>query len=107
MNKVEEQKKTIKIIPNKVENILLNEKSTKFNCLNCGQHYASKSGLWKHSNKCNNQNQNDQYLLDIIKKYEDIKCVLMEQNKQLLEQNKQLLDQNNSFIEILQYIKNK
>ena len=31
----------------------------------------------------------------------------MEQNKQLLEQNKQLLDQNNSFIEILQYIKNK
>jgi len=110
---IEEQKKPNKIIPNKEENILLNEKATKFNCLNCGHHYASKSGLWKHSNKCNNQNQNQnnnnnsQHLLDIIKKYEDIKCVLMEQNKQLLEQNKQLLEQNNNFIEILQYIKNQ
>ncbi len=113
MNKVEEQKKPTKIIPNKAENNLLNEKSGKFNCLNCGNNYATKSGLWKHSNKCNNQNQNQnnnnnsQHLLDIIKKYEDIKCVLMEQNKQLLEQNKQLLEENNNFIEILQYIKNK
>lgn len=63
----------------------------KFNCLSCGQQYASKSGLWKHSAKCSHKN-NTQIFLDIIKKDEDVKGFLMDQNMQLIEQNKKLME---------------
>jgi hypothetical protein len=60
-------------------------------CNKCGHQYANRSGLWKHSAKCS-QKDNTQLFLDIIKKDEDVKGFLMEQNKQLIEQNNKLME---------------
>ena len=53
-------------------------------CVKCGHQYSSKSGLWKHSAKCNKKD-NNKLLFEIIKKSEDMNNFLMEQNKQLME----------------------
>jgi hypothetical protein len=65
--------------------------SKPFTCTNCGNHYANRSGLWKHSAKCSHKD-NTQLFIDIIKKNEDVKGFLMEQNKQLIEQNNKLME---------------
>jgi hypothetical protein len=65
--------------------------SKPFTCTNCGNHYANRSGLWKHSAKCSHKD-NTQLFIDIIKKNEDVKGFLMEQNKQLVEQNNKLME---------------
>jgi hypothetical protein len=63
-----------------------------FDCKNCGQHYKSASGLWKHSKKCSEIKDKTQFLLDIIKNDEQIKAFLMEQNKQIIAQNAKLIE---------------
>lgn len=66
-----------------------------FNCKNCGQHYKTASGLWKHSKKCSECSEiknKTQFLLDIIKNDEQIKAFLMEQNKQIIAQNAKLIE---------------
>ena len=74
-------------------------------CKTCGHKYKTISGLWKHSKKCS-QKDKTQILLDMIKKDENVKDYLMEQNKQLIsqlsEQNKTLLEQNTKLFEIAQ-----
>lgn len=75
---------------------------TDHKCIKCGQQYSTRSGLWKHSAKCS-QKDNTQLLIDIIKKNEDVKWFLMEQNRCLLiEKNKQLEEQNNKLMDLLQ-----
>jgi len=78
---------------NKVSNLETNAllQSKPFTCTNCGNHYANRSGLWKHSAKCSHKD-NTQLFIDIIKKNEDVKGFLMEQNKQLIEQNNKLME---------------
>ena len=78
---------------NQVSNLETNTlmQSKTFSCTNCGNHYANRSGLWKHSAKCSHKD-NTQLFLDIIKKNEDVKGFLMEQNKQLVEQNNKLME---------------
>ena len=74
-------------------------------CKSCGQKYKTISGLWKHSKKCSKKDKT-QILLDMIKKDENVKDYLMEQNKQLIsqlsEQNKTLMEQNTKLFEIAQ-----
>jgi hypothetical protein len=74
-------------------------------CKLCGHKYKTISGLWKHSKKCS-QKDKTQILLDMIKKDENVKDYLMEQNKQLIsqlsEQNKTLMEQNTKLFEIAQ-----
>jgi hypothetical protein len=74
-------------------------------CKSCGHKYKTVSGLWKHSKKCS-QKDKTQILLDMIKKDENVKDYLMEQNKhlisQLSEQNKTLMEQNTKLFEIAQ-----
>jgi len=74
-------------------------------CKKCGHKYKTISGLWKHSKKCSQQNKT-QILLEMIKKDENVKEYLMEQNKQLIsqlsEQNKTLMEQNTKLFEIAQ-----
>jgi hypothetical protein len=74
-------------------------------CKSCGHKYKTVSGLWKHSKKCS-QKDKTQILLDMIKKDENVKDYLMEQNKQLIsqlsEQNKTLMEQNTKLFEIAQ-----
>jgi len=78
---------------NKVSNLETNAllQSKQFTCTHCGNHYANRSGLWKHSAKCSHKD-NTQLFIDIIKKNEDVKGFLMEQNKQLIEQNNKLME---------------
>ena len=79
-------------------------------CKNCKQSFKTNSGLWKHSKKCNKKNDKTQILLEMIKKDENVKEYLMQQNKELIsqlsEQNKTLMEQNTKLIEITQ-INNK
>lgn len=74
-------------------------------CKKCGHKYKTISGLWKHNKKCSKQNKT-QILLEMIKKDENVKDYLMEQNKlliyQLSEQNKTLIEQNTKLFEIAQ-----
>jgi hypothetical protein len=51
-------------------------------CENCGHHYTSKSGLWKHSAKCKDTQNDSKILSDLIMK-------LIEQNQ---EQGKQIIE---------------
>ncbi len=67
----------------------------EYKCLSCVASYASKSGLWKHAAKCSqksSQKDNTQIFIDIVKKNEDVKQFLMDQNKQLVEQNNKLME---------------
>ena len=88
---------------NKLEIIGTDDNSCS--CKSCGQKYKTVSGLWKHSKKCSKKDKT-QILLDMIKKDENVKEYLMEQNKQLIcqlsEQNKTLMEQNTKLFEIAQ-----
>ena len=69
--------------------------SNTFKCLNCGHQYANRSGLWKHSSKCI-QNNNTQNFINVLnqnhKQNQDINSFLMEQNNKLIEQNNKLME---------------
>ena len=88
---------------NKME--ILGTDDDSCSCKSCGQKYKTISGLWKHSKKCSKKDKT-QILLDMIKKDENVKEYLMEQNKQLIcqlsEQNKTLMEQNTKLFEIAQ-----
>ena len=88
---------------NKME--ILGTDDESCSCKSCGQKYKTVSGLWKHSKKCSKKDKT-QILLDMIKKDENVKEYLMEQNKQLIcqlsEQNKTLMEQNTKLFEIAQ-----
>jgi hypothetical protein len=77
-------------IVSKMETVSINQVNDH-KCIKCGHHYASRSGLWKHSAKCSPKD-NTQLFIDLIKKDDDVKWFLMEQNKQLVEQNNKLMD---------------
>ena len=83
---------------------LLKEKQNVFTC-NCGKAYKHRQSLFNHSKKCLIKDKT-QILLDMIKKDENVKDYLMEQNKQLIsqlsEQNKTLMEQNTKLFEIAQ-----
>ena len=80
------------------------EKNNDFTC-NCGKAYRHRQSLFNHSKKCKIKD-NTQILLEMIKKDENVKDYLMEQNKQLIsqlsEQNKTLIEQNTKLFEIAQ-----
>ena len=88
----------------KMSEITPPEKLNDFTC-NCGKVYKHRQSLFNHSKKCNQQNKT-QILLELIKKDENVKDYLMEQNKllicQLSEQNKTLIEQNTKLFEIAQ-----
>jgi hypothetical protein len=70
-------------------NILETEKTVKniFTCEFCNKIYNNRSGIWKHTKKCNPNN--------IIETDENkIVDVMTDQNYLLIEQNKQLLEQH-------------
>jgi hypothetical protein len=72
------------------ENNVLNNTDNIYDCL-CGKKYSTKSGLWKHKQKCNCKNNND----DMPKK-EDLLNFLMKENSEfknlLVEQHKMFMD---------------
>jgi hypothetical protein len=69
------------------------------NCCECGKKYATKSGLWKHRQNCNIQQQihsvcdiSNNIIMEILKQNHEFKELIVEQNKQLVEQNKKLIE---------------
>ena len=78
-------------------------------CSNCNKNYKCRTGLWKHKQKCANNNtvnsnilefqdnvkvdMNDPNLIiQILKQNEDFKQLIMDQNKTILEQNNKLFE---------------
>ena len=57
----------------------------------CGIIFNSRTTLWRHTKKCLMKDEKSQLLLEVIKKDNELKEFLMEQNKQLVEQNKELI----------------
>ena len=87
---------------------LLLDNSKGFNCNICTKKYHDRSGLWRHKKKCKPKEE-DQYkipiisqelVMEILKQNDDLKKLLMEQNKQMMEQShdvKDIMEQNNEF----------
>jgi hypothetical protein len=91
---------------NNVDNSVNNTEKT-FKC-SCGKKYKERSGLWKHSKKCEFQNelneQNEQnttttinvtdstVILHLLKQNDEFKHLIVEQNKTILEQNNKLYE---------------
>jgi len=82
-----------------------------YECDNCSRLFNSRSGLWKHSKKCNDividttiepNNTNNEVstidamdstlVVELLKQNNEFKQLMVEQNKQIQEQNKQILD---------------
>ena len=100
-------------------NLIVKKTNKPYEC-NCGKGYIHSQSLWKHRKICqyiliekedNEENNfkptyevpiiNTNMIIELIKENQEIKKILIEQNKQLLqhnkevsEQNKQVLDQN-------------
>jgi rubredoxin len=55
----------------------------KYACVGCGHHYASKSGLWKHSAKCK---EKINILPNNTKQLTDLVMKLIDQNQELSKQ---------------------
>ena len=72
-----------------------------YTCKNCRKVYKARSSLWYHEKKCvieqetatKNENTNkspiisQEMVMEILKQNDDLKNLLMEQNKQMMEQN--------------------
>jgi hypothetical protein len=83
---------------------IVNIVNKKFKC-NCGKDYKFSQGLSKHKKKCNykpveeNPIINTNFVLELIKKNQELQDLLIEQNKQVIEQNKQNNILINKFVE--------
>jgi hypothetical protein len=87
---------------NKTENLVCN----------CGQNFKTRSGLWKHKNKCkylneletNSQEQYDytqqMMFFELLKQNNEFKELIKEQNKQNIDFKEIILEQNKQIIEI-------
>jgi hypothetical protein len=78
-------------------------------CSNCNKNYKCRTGLWKHKQKCTNNNTVNSHILEfqdnvkvdmndtnliiqILKQNEDFKQLIMDQNKTILDQNNKLFE---------------
>jgi len=70
------------------ENLNLSE-SEVFECGKCDKSFKSRSGLWKHCNKCfkktTNSDQTHNLIVNLIKENSEFKEMLMHQNKTFLD----------------------
>jgi hypothetical protein len=73
----------------------------KFTCENCNKEYKDKSGLWRHSKKCNiPQNSNkspeisQELILTIIKQNSELQHTIIEQNNTIIEMSKNIQTTN-------------
>jgi len=75
--------------------------SNAFNC-ECGKFFKDRSGLWKHSKKCNLKCENADetkfdltdttVMMHILKQNDEFKQLIIEQNKTILQQNSKLIE---------------
>ena len=80
---------------------------------NCGKEYKFRQGLWKHKKKCtieNTENNNNNYdsfnitpeiIINVIQQNQEIKGLLIEQNKQNFELQKQNNELQKQMIEVI------
>jgi len=88
------KKREINAVDNSVNNT-----ENWFKCL-CGKIYKERSGLWRHSKKCNSLlNDESKFditdsnvMLHILKQNDDFKQLIIEQNKTILQQNSKLIE---------------
>ena len=82
-------------------------------CSFCYKEFKNRSGLWKHKQKCNNNNNNSDKISDqketeakeliqyLLKENSEFKQLMIDQNKQMLtsiqEQNKHMLELAKNF----------
>jgi len=80
------------------------KKTKQFVCDTCSNNYNTRNGLWKHKQKCNNEQINPNIssnidtntILQIIQQNDEFKSLLIEQNEEfktlLVEQNNKVID---------------
>jgi hypothetical protein len=87
--------------PKHQNNVNGDEKIHNFQCQCCNKIYKSRNGLWKHTKKCNINNNPDNeqliYLLikqnsQLIKDTNEFKNMLVEQNNIILEQQSKMIE---------------
>jgi len=82
-----------------------------FICKICEKIYKSRVGLWRHSKKCNknenveeNVGGNVKSIIDTLNNNDELKDFLIEQNQQnqqkIIEQNQKIIEQNDKLISI-------
>ena len=77
---------------NAVFSLELSSKEKRHSC-KCGKTYKERTGLWKHKQKCkenepveeNNINLNNDLVIDLIKENKELKQMLIEQNNKILD----------------------
>jgi hypothetical protein len=88
-----------------------NNKKQKLECI-CGKVYKNRQGLYKHTKKCNYKSTiisingaaenpliDTIFVIDLIKKNQELQDLLVQQNIQLQEQSKQHYELVNKFVE--------
>jgi hypothetical protein len=71
-------------------------------CENCGKEYASRNGLWKHKQKCNQQQKETDEPTD-----KDLIFKILKQNSELIKENSELIKEHSDIKElILEIVKN-
>jgi len=77
-------------------------KEDHYTCHNCSKCFKHRSGLWKHTKKCNDvkndNNQKEEIMSDkeliqyLMKENSEFKQLMIDQNKQIIEQNKTIVE---------------
>ena len=89
---------------------------SSFVCNNCSKSFNTRSGLWKHSNKCKDiepeQTQITQnpppvdssLLIELLKQNQEFKEMMVEQHKKMTEQQQIMIEQQDTIIELSKII---
>jgi len=104
---------TAKHLKNQTE-LLQNSKIRNNICINCKKEFKTLSGLWKHNNKCKNEIKNSnqennvniqELVVNLFKKNNEIKDLLLKENEELKNQiklqNNQLQKQHDQISELI------
>jgi len=87
-----------------------------FVCGNCSKQFNSRSGLWKHRNKCKyvepDQTQvaqvpptvDSSLLIELLKQNQEFKEMMVEQHKRMTEQQQRMTEQQDKIIELSKII---
>jgi hypothetical protein len=87
------------------------EKIPSFECINCSKNFSSKSGLWKHRQKCHSfcqedDNVNKKHITEIKNTDNDVK-MLTNMVLEVVKQNQELILQNSESQKYNQELTNK
>ena len=84
-----------------------------FVCGNCSKQFNSRSGLWKHRNKCKYVEPvltqipppvDSSLVIELLKQNQEFKEMMIEQHKRMTEQQQRMTEQQDKIIELSKII---